>query len=485
MALSAVIIGTCVATRAARVRAEDAPRVGEGVDAMAGVNEVPLAVPNSERVKARLGFGYGWTEPVLHMDDRHHRMQVDAAASVTPLPWLSASLRLLGRYDVSRGGDHDDGVVSETHLGARATFPLGGGVYAGGDLALWLPGGANVGGSFKALSGDAQALLAYAPETSPLTLGLSLGLRIDRSQFAGGDPSTYSAADRLTLGVSDSVLAMRDGVALAYRLGSVELVAEWAFRMYFKYVAESPLWVRAGARYRPTSRLQLELMLGASPSKRPSLADGAPLQVIEPRLAAGLSVSYAFGGDASQPSAAEPVETPVQASVSQLPRTASVRGQVLTPSAEAISGASVSLHQGDGTLSATSDAQGGFAFGAVPAGHYRLAIVAHGFAPQEQQLELRGGAAQNLQITLKRELPQGQIRGTVRRFNGKPVVASVVIAELGITQQTRDDGTFEIDVPPGEYSVAVNARGFKPHTRKAKVELHGVAILIVELEAAR
>src|SRR5215510_5894418 len=103
MALSAVIIGTCVTTRVAHVRADDAPRVGEGVDALAGVNEVPLAVPNTERVKARVGIGYGWTEPVLHMGDQHHRAQVDAAASVTPLPWLSASLRLLGRYDKSTG----------------------------------------------------------------------------------------------------------------------------------------------------------------------------------------------------------------------------------------------------------------------------------------------------------------------------------------------------------------------------------------------
>jgi hypothetical protein len=466
------------------VRAQAAPRTGEAVDALPGVNEVPLAVPNSERVKARLGFGYGWTEPVLHMDDQHHRAQLDAAVSVRPLPWLSAAVRVLGRYDVSGGGEHDDGVVSETHLGARATFALGGGVYAGGDLSLWLPGAANVGGSFEALSGDAQLLLAYAPASSPLTLGLSLGMRVDRSRFGGGDPSAYSAVDRLTLGVSDAMLAMRDGVALAYRIGSVELVAEWAYRMYFKYAAESPMWLRAGARVRPLSRLQLELLAGVSPSRRPSLADAAPLRVIEPRVAAGVSVSYAFGAGAPQPSAAERAAQPVEPRPASQP-TAALRGQVLTPSAEAISGAGVVLRSNDLSLDARSDAEGSFAFSGVPAGAYQLAVSAPGFVPHEQPVVLHASDHPSLQITLKRELPQGQIRGTVRRFNGKPVVASVVIAELGITQQTRDDGTFEIDVPPGEYSVAVNARGFKPHTRKAKVELHGVAILIVELEVAR
>jgi hypothetical protein len=347
-----------------------------------------------------------------------------------------------------------------------------------------LPGGANVGGSFEALSGDAQLLLAYAPESSPLTLGLSLGLRVDRSKYGGGDPSTYSDGDRLTLGVSDALLAMRDGIALAYRIGNVELVAEWAFRMYFKYVADSPMWLRAGARYRPLSRLQLELMLGASPSSRPPLAKAAPLRVIDPRLAASLSVSYAFGATAPQPSAAN-AEIPARLVSPPSASMASAQGHVQSPSGEPVAGASVSLRHDDVTLAANSDERGGFVFTAVSAGSYVLAVVAHGYGPQQQRLELHAGDARTLQIVLKRELPQGQIRGTVRRFNGKPVVASVVIAELGIKRQTRDDGSFEIDVPPGEYSVAVNARGFRPHTRKARVELHGVAILIVELEVAR
>jgi Carboxypeptidase regulatory-like domain len=483
--LSALIVLASVASARAHVRAQEQPeRAGSGVDALGGVYEVPLAVPSPQRLNTRLGVGYGWTESVLEMNDAHHRLQLDAAASVTPLPWLSTALRVLGRYDVHTGGVSDSGVITETHLGARATFPLGAGWHAGTELAVWLPAGNTVGKALSALSGDLQLLLAYAPELSPITIGLALGMRVDRSKYAGGDPSKYSAADRLALGVSDAVLAAREGLAFSYRVGQIEWVAEWAFRMYFARIAESPMWIRAGLRYRPAPRLQLELLLGVSPSKRPSLADGAPLAVIEPRLSAGLSATYAWSSWSPRPSAAR-VPAPAEAPQRAVKPPASVRGQVLTPSGTALAGATLRLSQGDVARTVTSDAQGAFGFAELPEGQYSLRVVAEGFIEDQQSLDVKDGDAPELHVTLKRELPQGQIRGTVRRFNGKPVVASIAIAELEVTQQTHDDGTFEINVPPGEYSLAVKARGFRPQTRKARVELHGVAILIVELEVAK
>jgi hypothetical protein len=166
---------------------------------------------------------------------------------------------------------------------------------------------------------------------------------------------------------------------------------------------------------------------------------------------------------------------------------AEVRGQVLTASGTGLAGASVSLSRGDLRQTVATDPQGAFAFTALPPGTYTLELRADGFTPETQTIEVGESSAQlaPLQVTLKRELPQGQIRGTVRRFNGTPVVATVSIPALKVTLTTREDGTFEIDVPPGEYSVAVTARGLRPQTRKARVEHHGVAILIVELEGGR
>jgi hypothetical protein len=417
------------------------------------------------------------------MNDTHHRLQVDAAGSFTPVPWFAAAVRVLGRYDAHSGGISDSGTLSETHVTARATFPLSSDWQAGAELALWLPGGNTVGRALSALSGDLLFLIAYAPELSPITVGLALGLRVDRSQFAGGDPEGYSPADRLALGVSDSIFGAREGLAFSYRAGRVEWIAEWAFRMYFARIAESPMWIRAGVRYRPTPPLQLELLLGVSPSKRPSLAEDAPLAVVEPRLAAGLSATYTWATSAPPPTAAStPAPGPSQPVAKPSAR---LHGQVLTPSGTGLAGATLTLHHDDAEQTATSDAQGAFTFAALPAGAHVLRVSAEGFTADERTLDVQDGDGPELQITLKRELPQGQIRGTVRRFDGKPVVASVAIAELGITLQTRDDGTFEIDVPPGEYSVAVKARRFRPQTRKARVDIQGVAILIVELEVAK
>jgi len=448
------------------------------------VHEVPIGVQARQGVAARAGFSYGWTEAVLKMNDSHQRMQLDASASLTPLPWLSTSLRVLGRYDLHSGGDSDSdyGIVTGTHLGARGLFPLGGDFQAGAELELWLPGGDSVGKAFSALSSDLQLLLAYAPQGSGFQLGLMVGLRMDRSRYAGGEPERFSAADRLALGVSDGMWAAKPGVAFAYRSGAVEWLAEWAYRMYFDYVAASPMWVRAGARYFPSDDLQLELLFGVSPSKRPPLAQADPLAVIEPRLWAGLAATYAWGTGAPAPEVVAPPPPPREPEPE--PR-ATLQGQVAAAGGAPLPGASVALTREEARLEQTADASGKFAFPDLEAGEYELHVKAEGFEPAQRSVVLQPGAAASLSVPLTQELPIGQIRGTVRRFDGKPILARIVISALKIDQKTRPDGTFEIDVPPGDYSVVVSADRFSRQTRTAHVEKRGVAILIVELEPNR
>lgn len=467
----------------ARTQAQESVAPTTGQDALPGVYEVPLAVQPNPGIAARGGFSYGWTEAVLKMNDSHHRLQLDAAASLTPLPWLSTSLRLLGRYDMHSGtaSDSDYGIVTSTHLAARGVFPLGEDFQAGAELALWLPGGDNVGKAFAALSGDLQLLLAYAPRASGLKLGLALGLRLDRTRYAGGEPERFSAADRLALGASDGLAAARPGLALAYRSGSVEWLAEWAYRMYFDYAARSPMWIRAGVRYLPSENLQLELLLGVSPSKRPSLKDGAPLAVIEPRLWAGVALTYAWGSHVPEPVVSAPPPPPAP----EPPARASLQGQVLAVGGDAIASATLKLSRGEQSSEHVADEQGTFKIAELEAGEYELLVAAEGFEPAQLSVVLQPGATGKLSVPLTRELPIGQIRGTVRRFDGKPILARVVITALNIDQKTRPDGTFEIDVPPGDYSVVVSAERFARQTRTAHVEKRGVAILIVELEPKR
>jgi hypothetical protein len=480
--LSLAMVGLACAWCASSVRAQSA-RVGRGPDALPAVAEVPLSVAATRGIGARVGLGYGLTEAVLGADDTHHRTQLDLAASVTPLPWFAAAIRLLGRYDAHVGGpdDGDDGVITETHLTARADAPLGPAFRFGSELSLWLPGADGVGDAPSALSGDIQLLGSYVPEGSPLTLGAAVGFRVDRSAHAGGDPALFSAADRLALGASDAALAARFGVAMTYRLGGLDLLAEWSWKMYFDYMADSPMWVRAGARYRLSRAFQLEGLFGISPSSRPSLAVGAPLAVVEPRVSAVLAAAIDFPWETADPVDFE-LRARLDAEQAEKRAQVTVRGQVLNAGGTGVEGALVTLARDAAVEEVRSKSDGAFTFEALAAGSYRLAVAAEGFIAHEEPVELAAGEQRALRVTLKRELPEGQIRGTVRRFNGAPVRAEIVIKSLAIKQENADDGSFEINVPPGDYDVLVKARGFKDQTRRARVEDNGVAILIVELE---
>lgn len=475
-----LLLAVCAHGRAA---AEPA-RVGLGPEALPAVYEVPLAVATTRAIGARAGLGYGYTEGVLKVGDSHHRTQLDLAASLTPLPWFAASLRLLGRYDkhVGKPDDGDYGVITESHVSGRADTALGDSFRVGSELNLWLPGAQSVGDAPAALSGDLQLLGTWVPTQSPLSLGLALGLRVDRSKHAGGDPYRYSRSDRLALGASDSALAARLGLGMSYQLGALDLLAEWSWKMYFDYAGSSPMWLRAGARYRPSRLWQFEAMLGLSPSKRPPLDETAPLAVVEPRIAANLAAMFLFpwgasGGDAEAGPEPEPVVT------------ASLQGEVVGASGAGIEGASVSVaaagggNAGEPSSAVRTSARGVFSLEGLPAGAYQVKVSAPGWIAHEESLQLAARELRQLRVVLKRELPKGQIRGTVRDFNGQPASATIVIKALDIAQDNGSDGSFEINVPPGDYEVVVKARGRKAQTRRARVEEDGVAILIIELES--
>lgn len=474
----ALALVACVLVQ--RPAAAQPARAGNAPDALPGVYDVPLLLPRPLGYAARVGLGYGLTEAVLSDDDSHHRAQLDVAASLTGLPWFAGSLRVLGRYDAHSGGpdDGDYGIVSETHLSGRAEFGLAEELRMGGELALWLPGAKSLSDAPGGLSGDLQLLVSYLPTGSPLALGLALGLRVDRSRHTGGNPDLYSLSDRLALGASSSALAARMGLGASYRLStSVDLIAEWSWKMYFDYASSSPMWVRLGARYRVARAVQLEALLGVSPSKRPPLGMDDKLAVVEPRVAASLAVSLDFPWEVSE-EAEVPPPPPIVI-------TGTLRGQVVAANGQAIPGAVVSVAPDAGSASAqehATDANGEFTIAELTPGAYRVRVAASGFIAQDELVQIAREQTRALQVTLKRELPKGQIRGTVREFNGKPVRATIVIAALDVKQEIGADGSFEVNAPPGEYEVAVKARGYKSQTRKARVEEDGVTILIVELE---
>jgi hypothetical protein len=63
-----------------------------------------------------------------------------------------------------------------------------------------------------------------------------------------------------------------------------------------------------------------------------------------------------------------------------------------------------------------------------------------------------GGAITVPPIQLEPSLPPGQVKGVVRTSTGKPIAGAVITAGDKKTE-TAADGTFVLDLPPGQYKV--------------------------------
>ena len=98
-----------------------------------------------------------------------------------------------------------------------------------------------------------------------------------------------------------------------------------------------------------------------------------------------------------------------------------------------------------------------------------------------QELDIAAGRAASVAVALDKKLPPGQLLGTVRNYNGKPLKASLTIEPAGTRAQSDENGEFTLDLPPGDYQVTIEADGLKPQTRKVKIEQNGVTILNVDM----
>jgi hypothetical protein len=137
------------------------------------------------------------------------------------------------------------------------------------------------------------------------------------------------------------------------------------------------------------------------------------------------------------------------------------------------------------TRTVRSDADGRWQVADVPIGGARYRITAEGLEPAEGTLTVAAGAPVETSSVLARPLPQGEIRGVIQASNGRPLAARIVIRPLGRELTADAEGSFAVEVAPGEYDVEVSAPGHRAQTRHVTVAEQGVVVLNVQLRAGR
>ncbi|AFE03982.1 putative lipoprotein [Corallococcus coralloides DSM 2259] len=123
-----------------------------------------------------------------------------------------------------------------------------------------------------------------------------------------------------------------------------------------------------------------------------------------------------------------------------------------------------------GTSHATgTDAEGRFTLTGVITGTYTLRASRDGYAPYEQQVEVRPNAQSSVSQTLTRE--RGTVAGTVLLEGGVAVAnIEVALVDTDFTTQTNDQGAFALTgIPTGTYTLRARRDTYVPYEQQVEV----------------
>jgi hypothetical protein len=455
-------------------------------DAMPGILRVDDALPAPSGIALSVGSGYGYTGAELDDGDTHHRGSGRLVVSYPVLPALSVALRFDGRYDKHQGtvGGSDDGWVGDPRLIGRFQHTFSDTLSAGLQLGFWAPSSDVPSIDIDALSIEGVGALTYSAPTGAYHVSLNAGYRVDRSAASVEESERLSLADRLSLGLSD-FNAVLFGVGASYKVGKAELLAEWSLDYLHgkgkPSFSQSPMRIGAGARFPLTDTVAL---FGQA-DFRLSSVDAAEVMTsllpFEPKIQALFGMNMRFGAD----------KPPVQEQIIVVddkkddvppppPPTMPFQG-VIKSGGTPVANASLVLRDKDGNeKTGQTGADGSFTIDEVLLGAVTLTIKADGFEDKQETVNLAEGSVA-VEISLEAVLPPGQLRGLVRSFKGKGLKAELRIMPSNQTLETAADGSFELDLPPGDYDVTVTVQGFKEQTRQIHIDDGGVTIMNVDL----
>lgn len=133
-------------------------------------------------------------------------------------------------------------------------------------------------------------------------------------------------------------------------------------------------------------------------------------------------------------------------------------------------------------VAARSDAEGRFVVPEAGPGPVSLKLTGSGVRPQEEVVVVPSLGEASVEVLMQKgaEL-RAWMRGRVRSTLGRPVVATVRIAETKRKVRTRPTGDFELRLPAGRYHVTFEARGYVSQTKIVDVGAGDQALFYVDL----
>ncbi len=161
-------------------------------------------------------------------------------------------------------------------------------------------------------------------------------------------------------------------------------------------------------------------------------------------------------------------------------------GRVVSADGRPISGASLTIEQpeavGASPIELTPGDDGSFTAN-VHGSSVTLTARAPEYQTSTQQAKVGAG---QVEIKLSRTVRQGQLRGQVLSWNGKPLVATIQVLGSSPANATTDaEGRFVIELPAGTYEVVIESPGHAPQRRTVSVKLDGVTVLNADLRGAK
>lgn len=129
-----------------------------------------------------------------------------------------------------------------------------------------------------------------------------------------------------------------------------------------------------------------------------------------------------------------------------------------------------------------SDAEGLFMVPEAGPGPVSLKLVGMGVRPQEEVVVVPSHGEASVEILMQKggEL-RAWMRGRVRSTQGRPLTATLRIAETKLKARTRPTGDFELRLPAGRYHVTFEARGYVSQTKAVDVGAGDQALFYVDL----